>query len=259
MRIEGAGQRIGTRLLVERHQSLQQGLLNGAIPGFRALTREVRLSIPALITPETSADARRLAASPITLLLHTILADARCADLQGRYSIRQRRVCVVGTGTNTRLLSTVEDVVIITPAFALAPACRLFSFGVPSFWRMTLSERALTSAGRRIKERVPDAVELEAVANCPNRRMSHGNGIAVVAHSGLTKSVAREVVSSHPGQTVAQAMREYISTRSPWSLGSVALILGVFADRLADRSHRSLEIPTIGIGPVPPLARRSCQ
>jgi 3-methyl-2-oxobutanoate hydroxymethyltransferase len=212
---------------------------------------------------ETSSARRRIApdairrrkggSSPITLLSAYDYPVARCADLAGIDIVFvSDAFALVGLGRNSTTSVTVDEVSYHTKAVrAGAGACLVLS-SLP-FLSYSSPDRALASAGRLIKEAEADAVELEGGDElAPIVELLHQNGVAVVAHIGLTKQlIARSGSHRTQGKTADSAVEIIKQAIALEASGAFALILECVPHRLAEIVTSVVKIPTIGIGAGP--------
>jgi len=204
------------------------------------------------ITPDVIR-SKKASGEPITLLSAYDYPIARCADLAGiDIAFVSDAFAVVGLGRSNTSSVTVDEVVYHTRAVrAGAGACLVLS-ALP-FLSYGSPDKALTSAGRLIKEAGADAVELEGGKEiAPTVEFLHGNGIAVVAHIGLTKQTfSRSGSHRTQGKTASQAIEIIQHAIAMEAAGAFALIVECVPDRLAEIITSVVEIPTIGIGAGP--------
>lgn len=204
------------------------------------------------ITPNI-IQRRKGGVEPITLLSAYDYPIARCADLAGiDIAFASDAFAVVGLGRNNTSSVTVDEVVYHTRAVrAGAGACLVLS-SLP-FLSYSSPEKALESSGRLIKEAGADAVELEGGEElAPTVEFLHRNGVAVVAHIGLTKQTfSRSGTHQTQGKTADQAIEIIQHAIALEAAGAFALIIECVPDRLAEIITSVVKIPTIGIGAGP--------
>lgn len=111
-------------------------------------------------------------------------------------------------------------------------------------------EKAVSNAGRFIKEARCDAVKLEGGTEmAPVVRAIVTAGIPVCAHIGLTPQTATKLSGFKVQGKDAEGARELVeSARELEKAGAFMIVLECIPDAVAARITEALNIPTIGIG-----------
>ena len=130
-------------------------------------------------------------------------------------------------------------------------AAHSFVIGDMPFMSYQVSpEKAVSNAGRFIKEARCDAVKLEGGTEmAPVVRAIVTAGIPVCAHIGLTPQTATKLSGFKVQGKDAEGARELVeSARELEKAGAFMIVLECIPDAVAARITEALNIPTIGIG-----------
>ncbi|MCF8118649.1 MAG: 3-methyl-2-oxobutanoate hydroxymethyltransferase [Deltaproteobacteria bacterium] len=130
-------------------------------------------------------------------------------------------------------------------------AAHSFVIGDMPFMSYQVSpEKAVSNAGRFIKEARCDAVKLEGGTEmAPVVRAIVAAGIPVCAHIGLTPQTATKLSGFKVQGKDAEGARELVeSARELEKAGAFMIVLECIPDAVAARITEALNIPTIGIG-----------
>ncbi|MCF8082209.1 MAG: 3-methyl-2-oxobutanoate hydroxymethyltransferase [Deltaproteobacteria bacterium] len=130
-------------------------------------------------------------------------------------------------------------------------AAHSFVIGDMPFMSYQVSpEKAVSNAGRFIKEARCDAVKLEGGTEmAPVVRAIVVAGIPVCAHIGLTPQTATKLSGFKVQGKDAEGARELVeSARELEKAGAFMIVLECIPDAVAARITEALNIPTIGIG-----------
>ena len=130
-------------------------------------------------------------------------------------------------------------------------AAHSFVIGDMPFMSYQVSpEKAVSNAGRFIKEARCDAVKLEGGTEmAPVVRAIVTAGIPVCAHIGLTPQTATKLSGFKVQGKDAEGARELVeSARELEKAGAFMIVLECIPDAVAARITEALTIPTIGIG-----------
>ncbi|MFG1301958.1 3-methyl-2-oxobutanoate hydroxymethyltransferase [Xanthobacter sp. V3C-3] len=204
------------------------------------------------LTPD-AIKAKKAKCEPITLLTAYDYPMARAAHLSEIDIIfASDAFAMVGLGRPTTTSVTVDEVIYHTKAVRAGSGASLVLASLP-FLSHGTPEAALSNAGRLIQEGGAHAVEIEGGSEiAPMVEALVRNGIATIAHIGLTKQIiARTGSHRSQGRDIPRAVEILNDALTLEKAGAFALILECVPDRLAKAITAAVSIPTIGIGAGP--------
>lgn len=204
------------------------------------------------LTPD-AIRAKKAKGEPITLLTAYDYPMARAAELADIDIIfASDAFAMVGLGRPTTTSVTVDEVIYHTKAVRAGSGASLVLASLP-FLSHGAPEAALANAGRLVQEGGAHAVEIEGGSEiAPMVQVLVRNGIATIAHIGLTKQIiARTGSHRSQGKETSRAVEILNDALALEKAGAFALILECVPDRLAKAITAAVSIPTIGIGAGP--------
>lgn len=197
--------------------------------------------------------ARKGGKDPITLVTAFDYPMARWADQAGIDIVMvSDAFATIGQGRETLLSATVDEAVYHTRAVRSGSGACLTVATLP-FLSYARRRDAVDNAGRLVKEGGAHAVEIEGDSSlAPTVRALHEAGIAVLAHVGLTKTIASRVGGYRiQGRTADEAKLIVADAEALADAGAFALLIECVPSEVANAVTRRVAIPTIGIGAGP--------
>jgi 3-methyl-2-oxobutanoate hydroxymethyltransferase len=160
---------------------------------------------------------------------------------------------MVVQGVTSTLPVTMDEMLYHTKMVSRAAASAMVVGDMPFLSYQTGREDAVRNAGRFLKEAGAEAVKLEGGTQMAEAiRAIVDAGIPVVAHIGLTPQYLH-MLGGFKVQGKDEAAREKLlaDAKAVQDAGAFSVVLEAMPSSLAGEIHRTLRIPTIGIGAGP--------